>query len=529
MRRFELGDRRWAIEVFGDRVRLVWGQEGHLEQRHERQLASGEAAAAYARTQIAKQVELGFVEVTAPADDTTTQNSDEPPVARAIRFEVPAEEKTSYRRYPKPARFLEVVQRDRQVHEVSGELDSSDASKRHRRESTFETIAEASRAYDEVVATAREDRWRQVGSSEVQPVREHPELEAQCLASPEDPAPWAVYADWLMSQDDPCGELAASRDDTVAAARFADQLRARGVLPDSVTVERVYGFPRRATIRLVDEPDPRAMADTTRAVRTCSAGRFIDSLRFGLAGYSDRNDWAPTLRALAETPHPERIRELRFDAYEYIDCEISWATMGDLAGLFAPFVSLEVLHLKSGAGGALGELDLPALRTFIRESGGLAASEIASITTARWPRLAHLEIWFGSSDYGADSTVASIDPILHSKTLPELRHLGIVNCEWVEDAIAALVRSPLLPRLDSLDLSNGILARRGAALLVEYASAFRHLASIDLGGNQLEPDEAARIRAVLDNVIVVEQRDIDDDYEEQEADGERARYVAVGE
>jgi hypothetical protein len=88
----------------------------------------------------------------------------------------------------------------------------------------------------------------------------------------------------------------------------------------------------------------------------------------------------------------------------------------------------------------------------------------------------------------------------------------------------------ILPRLHSLDLSKGILARRGVAAFEEHAAAFRHLASIDLSENLLEHEEAARIRAVLDNVILTDQREREsEDYEEEEADGEITRYVAVGE
>ncbi len=45
-----------------------------------------------------------------------------------------------------------------------------------------------------------------------------------------------------------------------------------------------------------------------------------------------------------------------------------------------------------------------------------------------------------------------------------------------------------------------------------------------------EPEEAARIRAVLDNVIVADQREREvEDYEAEEADGEATRFVAIGE
>ncbi len=535
MQRFELGDRRWAIEVKGDLVKIAWGQLGRAEQRHDRKLASHEAAAAYAEMQIAKQRELGYTEsIPPPAKPVPDEDArDERPTTRSIRFEIAAETQTEFRRFPKPAQFLEVEQRGRALVEWSGESEHpDDPEKSPRRETTFATIAEASDAYDEEVQSAREGGWRQIRSSTIGEARTEPALEAQCWAASNDPAPWAVYADWLLEQGDPLGELATCPADGQANSWFGSELLELGIAPEHVSIERIHGFPRRASIKLSDEeePDPIMLADAARAVRKCSSGRFIDSLRFGLAGYTDKNDWAPTLRALAEAPHPDRIRELRFDDYVFTDCEISWATMGDLAGLFAPFTRLELLHLKSGAGGTLGELDLPRLRTLIRESGGLAASEITAITTASWPKLRHLEIWFGSPNYGGDSTVASIRSILDAKNVPRLRHLGIVNCTWVEDAIDALAHSKILPQLHSLDLSKGILARRGVALFREHAAAFRHLASIDLTHNLLASEEAEQIRDVLDNVIVCDQRERElDDYEEDEAEGEMVRYVAVGE
>lgn len=548
MRRFELGERHWTIRLDRQTVDIVWGEPGQLEQRHSRRFGSDDLARQFVETQIARQRARGYVEVgpisVAPAAAA------EPPRSRSIRFEVAGETRTGYRRYPRPARFAELAQRDREVVEWTGELEAPhDPARSQRRHTRHPTVAAATAAYDEAVATIRgEDAaWRmswahsddpgelaELGAAppvRTAPVAVEPALEAQCVAADHDPAPWSVYADWLLEQGDPLGELATSPD-AEGARLLADHLRALGLDANQLIVERRHGFPRRATLRVpdLDDAGPRALADAARALRSCGVGRFVDELRLGLAGFSDRNDWAPTLRALAESPSPERIRWLAFDAYDAADCEISWVTMGELGGLFAPFTGLEHLHLKSGAGGVLGELDLPNLRTFIRESGGLADVEIASIVGARWPRLEHLEIWFGSPSYGATSTVDAIRPLLDGEGPPRLRHLGIVNCAWVEDAIEALAHSALLPRLSSLDLSRGILARRGVELLRQYAPRFRHLASIDVSANLLRDDEVARIREVLDNTIPFDQRDRElDDYEEDEADGEVARYVAVGE
>lgn len=529
MRRFELGDNHWSVTLSRGMVDIVWGGPGRLDQRHSRRFGSDQLASTFVETQIARQRALGYVEVSPVVRYAETAGDvPEPPTARSIRFECPPEKPTNATRRPQPAEFREIEQRDRLIIEIDGELE--DATTHKRREEMFPTIAAASEAYEETVQSLREDHdWRQIRSSAVKDAAVEPELEAQCRAAPDDPAPWSVYADWLLEREDPLGQIAAA-DDTEASRLFGDQMDQLGLDREWISIARTHGVPRSVTIKstLEDVGDPTLLAEAARVVSGAGVSRFIECLHFGLAGYTDNNDWGPTLRVLAQG-HPERIRELYFNVYEYTDCEISWATMGDLSGLFAPFSNLEVLHLKSGAGGTLGNLELPNLHTFIRESGGLAAPEIASIINATWPRLAHLEIWFGTVRYNADSSIASISEILDGTRFRNLRHLGIVNCEWVEDAVEALATSAILPQLHSLDLSRGILARRGAALLVEHAARFRHLASLDLSLNLLEPDEVERVRGVLDNVIVTDQREVDYDYEQLEQDGETARYVAIGE
>ncbi len=72
MRRFELGDRRWAIGVKDDLVQIAWGVAGKPEQRHDRTLASPDAAIVYRALQIEKQLELGYVEVLPPPPPPVT-------------------------------------------------------------------------------------------------------------------------------------------------------------------------------------------------------------------------------------------------------------------------------------------------------------------------------------------------------------------------------------------------------------------------------------------------------------------------
>src|SRR5213592_3736869 len=109
--------------------------------------------------------------------------------------------------------------------------------------------------------------------------------------------------------------------------------------------------------------------------------------------------------------------------------------------------------------------------------------------------------------WGAEGDVSSIRPILDGTHVPALRHLGIVNCEFVDELIPELARSRILPQLTSLDLSDDVMAGDTTRSLIAHAATFHHLASITLGGNYLTEDHLAHIRAVLDNVIAGMQRE----------------------
>jgi uncharacterized protein (TIGR02996 family) len=359
------------------------------------------------------------------------------------------------------------------------------------------------------------------------PSAENPELEAACLAAPESGEPWAVYADWLQAQGDVRGELAAlfmagkQPEAEVLLKRHAQVLW--GEVAGAVENEEVkdlevqHGFYRRASLHIGYDAE-RSLDGLTQAFLARPVTRFVTALRFGLAHYESNNDWGPTMEAITSSPRAAALRELRFDDYTYEDCELSWAPMGNLARYWKALPSLEVLHLRSGAGGVLGELELPRLKTFIRESGGLSASELASIVGARWPELERLEVWTGSSNYGAEATVDMLLPVLEGASLPKLTRLGLVNSELAPALIPILASSRLLPRLRVLDLSRGVLTDSDVDALVGHAAAFQHLERLDLSENLLAA-RVAEVQRVFPRAHLGEQREGDDE----------ERYVAVGE
>ncbi len=522
MRRFLLGgelQRFWEVTINGSRVHLRWGACGTPGQVLERPFDSETLAAGYVAAQIAAQGKRGYVEVDVPVSAARPEVT----VMRDQRFEWSARRERKYR---------VLAQHGRTVFWHGGtisELGEDDPDPQQIFRRSYQSLAEASAAYAELVATLEYDGAKPVNAKPPGTIHQNLELEAQCLASPDSPEPWAVYADWLIAQGDPRGEVAALQlaGKTAAATAVLAQNYAQlvGDEEHQFALEFRHGFAVGATLK-IDHASLLRLDVMTKQFLEAPIARFIESLRFGLAHFESNNNWAPTLDVVTRSEQAQRIRSLRFDAYTYTDCEISWTPFGDFAFAWKRLPSLELLHIRSGAGGNLGDIELPRLKTFIFESGGLGGDLLASIVNAKWPALEHLEIWTGSSNYGAGGTLHQLRPILAGAGLPELRHLGIVNSELSDGLVPALAMSMLLPQLHSLDLSRGVFARVATDALVEHAAAFRHLASIDLTDNVLEPDEIARIRAVLDNVIFGDQREREED---EDDDGELGHYVSLGE
>ena len=491
-RRFELGGLLgsfFEVRADGADLRVKIGSGGRNAREQVRKQASAEAAQAELERLVAAHVAKGYVEVQ--------------PLARSA-LEIAATAATR-------AAERERLEREQAEHAA--------------REAEAQRQAELQRLRGVVRISA------------------NPELEAQCEASPDDPMPWSVYADWLAEQGDPRGLVAAHElrgDARGAAALLALHREALcGTdLPFEVTFR--HGFARAITIgnpvsrsiyalgprahdnREQRSPSPEypediALADLVATILDAPIGRFVDEVRTGLATYGGENDWGPTLAAIARSRRGPHVRVVRLDNFGYDDYMLHYVEVGDLSPV-RDLPRLEALHVR-GEPTAWRDLALPQLRRLVRETCRLTRDELAQIYAMPWPELAHLDLWFGSREYGVDVELGDLAPILDGRAFPRLGHLGIVNCDLLEELIPVLARSHLLPRLYSLDLSMGTLAVAGVEQLVAHAQHFRHLAAIELADNYLDRDDAERLTAVLDNVVVGAQRVLDDDEEAQ-------RYVA---
>jgi hypothetical protein len=251
----------------------------------------------------------------------------------------------------------------------------------------------------------------------------------------------------------------------------------------------------------------RSLPDATRRLLALPIARFVDALSLDALAFDDQSDggsWAEVLAVVVASALAPQLRELRLldDVNPYASRDL-----GDLSAVWHELAALELLHIRgTRMFGTLGALELPALRSYIHETAIVSREELDAIHAARWPRLEHLELWLGASDAGGAATLDDIARIARGDHTPRLAHLGIVNSELADDAIAILASSPLLPRLRTLDLSRGTMHTRGAAALFTHSAAFAHLEWIDVSENLLSAHDVGLVRAHVPQLRAAPQR-----------------------
>ncbi|HSD90405.1 MAG TPA: hypothetical protein VLB44_22915, partial [Kofleriaceae bacterium] len=255
------------------------------------------------------------------------------------------------------------------------------------------------------------------------------------------------------------------------------------------------------------------------------SARFLSKLRLGMPMDPEdgEQDYADVIKALAKTEALGRLRELFIGDITQEESEISWVNVGDLSPLYKTAKNLRKLTIHAGSDVKLGKLELPELRELVIITGGFDKKNLASILSAKLPKLEVLEIWFGRPNYGGNCTMKDLKPLLDGKaSFPKLKELGICNCEFADEVAAALATSKILPKLESLDLSKGTLTDTGVTAMLEHADAFQHLRKINLSDNYVGKTSAAA--AKLCKAVRTRPQRTPDNW-----DGEDRRYAALGE
>ena len=92
-----------------------------------------------------------------------------------------------------------------------------------------------------------------------------------------------------------------------------------------------------------------------------------------------------------------------------------------------------------------------------------------------------------------------------------MKHLALANSSLADQIATLLVRSRILPRLETLDLSRGTLSDDGAQAILAHWDAFANLKSLDLSHAYVSSAVADALRA-QPTIKLDDLQDPDEDY-----------------
>ena len=200
------------------------------------------------------------------------------------------------------------------------------------------------------------------------------------------------------------------------------------------------------------------------------------------------------------------------------ECELSWIQQSDVSPLLGAFPNLELLRVRGGQGLRLNDARHPKLRALALETGGMDVEVVRSICSGDFPNLEYLELWIGTEEYGGSSSVQDLQPILSGKLFPKLKYLGLRNCDYVDDIAGVVVSSPIVDRIETLDLSLGTMTDAGGRSLLSLPAGGT-LKRLNLYHHFMSAEVTRQLQGLGLTVETGGRENAHDDW----------RYVAVGE
>jgi uncharacterized protein (TIGR02996 family) len=377
--------------------------------------------------------------------------------------------------------------------------------------------------------------------------KSNPALEKAILANPLDDTAYMVYADWLQDQGDPRGELialqAGGKDkeakklldkhiDYFLGPLKAHQKTHDDDLGNNARVnskawikenQQAFKWKNGFIYRLrlaynayVDDTfkDKTLAKDVLAPLLAHPSGKYIVEIALNENGEVADDDLQDIIDVLAKHA-PLTLRKLHIG--DNVD-QISWYRVGNLGKLWKAVPNLTHFEIEAGEF-TLGNIELPNLEWAKFKTGGLAKADAKSIAKAKWPKLAHLEVFYGDEEYGGDATAKDVLPLLDRTDLPKLKYLAVKNAMFQNELVPYLARSRLVKQLTTLDLSEGVLTDDSVDSFLSHADAFKHLV-LDVSETYLSKDALKKLKGVAKQIIAKDMRD-DDDPE--------YRYVGTGE
>jgi hypothetical protein len=202
--------------------------------------------------------------------------------------------------------------------------------------------------------------------------------------------------------------------------------------------------------------------------------------------------------------------------------EISWIQQSNLSPLLAAYPQLEHLRIRGNDGLSFGQIAHDRLQTLTIETGGLSADVVREICNAKLPELTHLELWLGEENYGGDTKVEDLAPILSGNLFPKLKYLGLRDSAIADPIAIAVATAPIVQQLKILDLSLGNISDVGATALLA-SPLITKLEKLDLNYHYISEEVTTNLAHLPIEVDLSDPQTADRD------DDEEYRYIAVSE
>jgi hypothetical protein len=231
------------------------------------------------------------------------------------------------------------------------------------------------------------------------------------------------------------------------------------------------------------------------------------------SGSCEGTDASEIIAKLVEVaPRLPKLRSLFLGELTYEECEISWIKQSDVSPILEAFPKLEELRIRGGEGLSFSRVQHDSLKSLAIETGGLSRSTLRELFLCEFPALEHLELLLGESNYGFDGTAEDLQPVLSGRLYPRLKFLGLMNSEIANDLAAVVVNSPIVDRIETLDLSMGNLDDAGVRSLRSLADG-HNLKRLNISHHYASDEVVQELQELLPcEVVADDKQDADDEW-----------------
>ena len=270
------------------------------------------------------------------------------------------------------------------------------------------------------------------------------------------------------------------------------------------------GEAEKAAGKLIAEKTKKGYVETLEEV---AKEMKVEAKKYALS-YDEGEDCSDIADGIVENKEKfAHFEGLFWGDIDFEEQEISWIEQVDLSPVLDAMPLLNNLKIKGTNNLSIGKKPRPNLKSLEIISGGLPDSVVEDILGSDLPNLEKLVLYVGVEDYGFDGDMNVFRPLFSKDRFPNLKWLGIVDAEEQNAVVEMFLESDILPQLETMDISAGVLTDEGARLLLDHVDKIKHLKFINMKYNYLSDEMKKELQKSLPMKIdVSDSQEYDDDY-----------------